>query len=76
AQIAAAYEAAHHVIQADDPLEPVADAIRGLGYGGDLKPAKITYLAATSRLLDMRPGAMPVHLLLMGPSSAGINYTL
>jgi len=75
-RMVAAYEVAHHVIQADDPLEIVADAIRGLGYGGDLKPAKIAYLAATSRLLEMRPGAMPVHLLLMGPPSAGKNYTL
>ncbi|MFC1945466.1 hypothetical protein ACFLWF_01790, partial [Chloroflexota bacterium] len=72
----AAYKAACNVIQADDPLELVADAIRGLGYGGDLKPAKITYLAVTSRLLHMRPGAMPVHLLLKGLSSAGKNYTL
>lgn len=76
AQMAANYEAARHIIKADDPLEVVADAIRGLGYGGDLKPAKITYLGATSRLLEMRRGAMPVHLLLMGPSSAGKNYTL
>lgn len=76
AQMTAAYAAAKHIIEADDPLELVADAIRQLGYGGDLKPAKITYLAATSRLLEMRPGSMPVHLLLMGPSSAGKNYTL
>ena len=76
AQMAAAYEAARHVIEADDPLELAAETIRGLGYGGDLKPAKITYLAATSRLLDMRLGAMPVHLLLMGPPSAGKNYTV
>ena len=75
-QMAAAYEAARHVIEADDPLELAAETIRGLGYGGDLEPAKITYLAATSRLLDMRPGAMPVHLLLMGPPSAGKNYTV
>jgi hypothetical protein len=75
-QMATAYKAARHVIEADDPLELAADTIRGLGYGGDLKPAKITYLAATSRLLDMRPGAMPVHLLLMGPPSAGKNYTV
>lgn len=75
-QMAAAYEAARHVIQADDPLELVANAIRGLGYRGDLKPAKITYLAVISRLLDMRPGAMPVHLLLMGPPSSGKNYTV
>jgi len=76
AQIEVAYEAARHVIQADDPLVLVADAIKALGYGGDLKPAMISYLAVTSRLLDMRVGAMPVHILLIGPSSAGKNYTI
>ena len=74
--LARAYTEARRVIEADDPLELVQGAIRGLGYGGDLKPALITYLAVTSRLLEMRPGAMPDHLLLMGPPSAGKNYTL
>ena len=75
-QKAAAYKAARHIIESEDPLELVATAIKGLGYGGDPKPAKIVYLAATSRLLEMRPGAMPVHLLLIGPPSAGKNYTI
>ncbi|MCL0048210.1 hypothetical protein M1N20_02005 [Dehalococcoidia bacterium] len=64
------------VIETEDPLELVGDVIRGQGYGGDLKPPIIAYLAATSRLLEMREGAMPVHLLLMGASSSGKNYTL
>ena len=75
-EIAVACEAAQHIIRADDPLEVVAAAIRGLGYGGDTKPVLITYLAVTSRVLEMRPGAMPVHLLLMGLPSSGKNYTL
>jgi len=70
-----AYTEARHVIEAQDPLELVKAAIRGLGYGGDLNPALITYLAATSRLLAMRDGAMPVHLLLIGPASTGKSYT-
>ena len=36
----------------------------------------ITYLAATSRLLAMRSGAMPVHLLLVAQASAGKSYLL
>jgi hypothetical protein len=64
------------VIEAEDPLELVKAAIRGLGYGGDITPAVITYLAATSRLLGMRHGAMLVHLLLTGLSSSGKNYTV
>lgn len=70
------YLQAKPIIEAADPLTLIKDAIRGLGYGGDLKPALITYLAATSRLLEMRDGAMPVHLLLTGPSSSGKSYTL
>ena len=75
-RLAQLYNEARHIIEAQDPLELVKDAVLGLGYGGDLKPALITYLAATSRLLAMRDGAMPVHLLLTGPSSSGKSYTL
>jgi len=75
-QIAGAYKAARHVIESDDPLELVAREIQARGYGGDLKPVKITYLSATTRLLEMRIGSMPNHLLLLGPSSTGKNYTL
>ncbi len=64
------------VLSAADPLELVKDAIIAGGYGGDLLPAMLTYLALTSRLLAMRRGAMPVHLLLVGPPSAGKSYTL
>jgi len=75
-QLQRLYHEAKAVIETDDPLELVKGAIRGRGYGGDIKPAVITYLAVTSRLLEMRPGAMPVHLLLTGPSSGGKSYTL
>ena len=75
-QLQRLYQEAKAVIEATDPLKVIGDAIRGLGYGGDIKPALITYLAVTSRLLEMRRGAMPVHLLLTGPSSGGKSYTL
>ena len=75
-QLQRLYQEAKAVIEASDPLKVIENAIRGLGYGGDIKPALITYLAVTSRLLEMRPGAMPVHLLLTGPSSGGKSYTL
>jgi hypothetical protein len=64
------------VLSAADPLTLIEAAIRRLGYGGDIRPALITYLAVTSRLLAMRPGAMPVHLLLIGPASAGKSWTV
>lgn len=75
-QLQQLYQEAKVVIEASDPLKVIENAIRGLGYGGDIKPALITYFAVTSRLLEMRPGAMPVHLLLTGPSSGGKSYTL
>jgi hypothetical protein len=64
------------VLESVDPLVLVEKAIRKLGYGGDLKPPLIAYLAATSRLLWMRSGTMPVHLLLVGQPGAGKSYTL
>jgi hypothetical protein len=70
------YLEAKGAIEAADPLALVEQAIRALGYGGDIKPALIAYLAFTSRLLAMRQGTMPVHLLLTGPSSGGKSYTV
>lgn len=67
---------AQRVLDCHDPLVHVEKAIRGMGYGGDVTPAIVTYLAATSRLLAMRQGTMPVHLLLAGQSAAGKSYTL
>jgi len=64
------------VLDHHDPLELITDAIRGQGYGGDLTPPLIVYLAATSRLLAMRTGSMPLHLLLVGTSSSGKTYTV
>ncbi len=58
-----------------DPFELVETAIRAQGYGGDIRPAKVCYLAATSRVLKFHSGAMPVHLLLLGPPSAGKSWT-
>jgi hypothetical protein len=69
-------QSAMSVLVADDPILVIEEAIRSLGYGGDIKAALITYLAATSRVLSMRTGSMPVHLLLKGAPSSGKSYTL
>jgi hypothetical protein len=58
-----------------DRLKGVEDSIRAGGYGGDLKPVLLTYLCATTRVLKMRRGTMPAHVLLHGDSSAGKSYT-
>ncbi|HEX4829399.1 MAG TPA: hypothetical protein VFV12_14310, partial [Xanthobacteraceae bacterium] len=67
---------ARPVLEAPDPLAVVQAEIRRRGYGGDINPALIVYLAATSRLLAVREGAMPVHLLLLGAPSGGKSYTV
>ena len=68
---------AREVLEADDPLElEIGRAIVESGYGGDLQTALVTYVAATGRVLAMRRGSMPVHLMLIGPPSAGKSFTL
>lgn len=68
-------EKAAPVLALGDPLPLVRQALKELGYGGDLKPALITYLAVTTRLLNVRSGTMLAHLLLMGQASSGKSYT-
>ena len=46
------------------------DLVRG-GLVGELRPAKLVYLAATSRLLER-----PVSIVVKGPSSAGKSFTV
>ncbi len=69
-------EQAQSILISKDPLNLITQAVKGLGFGGDPTPVLITYLSITSRLLAMRRGAMPVHLLLLAQSSAGKNYAL
>ncbi len=69
-------ERAEPVENAPDPLQLVADEIKRLGYGGEIRPALIVYLAATSRLLKLRAGSMAVHVILIGPPSAGKSWTI
>lgn len=64
------------VLASEDPLALVRPAITGQRYGGDLRPAVLVYLAATSRVLKVQRGGMLSHLLLIGPPSAGKSYTV
>jgi hypothetical protein len=68
--------AAGAVLAAEDPLDLVEASIRAHGYGGDTRPVMIAYCGMTSRVLAMRFGAMPAHLLFLGPASAGKSYTV
>jgi len=64
------------VLEASDPLPLIEQALRLQGYGGDIRPALVTYLAVTSRLLKIRDGSMLAHLLLLGTPSAGKSWTV
>lgn len=66
--------AAAEVLATDDPLRLIRDALAA-NYGGDLKAPLLLYLAATTRLLALRPGSMPCHVLVLGPASVGKSYT-
>jgi energy-coupling factor transporter ATP-binding protein EcfA2 len=75
-EIAALRDRARPVLESPDPLALVEEAIRGSGYGGEITPAVLVYLAATSRVLAMRLGALPVHALLLGPAGSGKSHAL
>jgi hypothetical protein len=64
------------VLGAQDPIEFIRKAIESLGYGGNLNAPLIIYLAATGRLLKMRRGSMPVHLMLLAVPSTGKSYAM
>ena len=54
-----------------DPLELVEREIRRAGWGGDPAPVLKAYVAATTRLLEQRPGAMSCHAAITGPAGGG-----
>ena len=64
------------ILGSPDPLKVIQRAISASGYGGDNKLPFIIYIAMTSRVLHLRDGGMLVHLLLLGPTSAGKSYTV
>lgn len=68
------HPAARPILEHHDPLVLVADAIRE-SLGGDFRPAMLTYLSATTRLLAPHRGSMPCHLLLLGAAGTGKSAT-
>jgi len=57
----------------DDPdvLERVAEAMQANGYAGDLMPAKLAYVALTSRLLKR-----PMNMAFVAEAATGKNATV
>jgi hypothetical protein len=71
----AAKNRCYSMLSHEAPLQLVEDAIRELGYGGDIAPAMLLYLACTSRLLNLQHGAFPCHLGIIGSPSSGKSFT-
>ena len=69
-------DAAAAVLDHPDPIALVEAELVARGYGGDVRVPLLGYLAMTSRVLALRPGAMPAHTLFKGPSSGGKNHAL
>ncbi len=76
ATLAALRAEAAPALAAQDPLGLVVTAARSQGYGGDATALQLAYLSATSRVLKLRNGAIPFHLMLVGPPSSGKSYAV
>ncbi|MBM3943369.1 MAG: hypothetical protein FJ316_10705 [SAR202 cluster bacterium] len=62
------FQAAQPLLDDPELLTRLADTLTALGYAGDTRPALISYIAVTSRLL-----AHPLNLAYISPSAAGKN---
>ena len=72
--IAEAKLASGSVLDEQDILARVERSVRAMGFGGDAGPVKLSYLSATSRLLQGDEGSILPHVLLLGPPSAGKSF--
>lgn len=70
AETDAAWETCRTLAHVPNVLAELETALTEEGFCGDMRPAKILYLATTSRVLDR-----PVSVAVKGPSSAGKSYT-
>lgn len=73
-KVRALRETAGPALGQEDLLELVARDAKAHGYGGDTTALKLAYLCATSRVLRLRHGAIPFHLMLVGPPSSGKTF--
>ena len=65
------YRKAKELIEHPDPIAVVAEAMRALGYAGDLKPPLLVYLAGSSRFQQR-----PLNVFLRAQSASGKNRTI
>jgi hypothetical protein len=66
-----AWERCQGLAQAPNILERFAEELARSGVAGEVRTAKLLYLAVTSRLLER-----PVSIALKGPSSGGKSYVV
>src|SRR5215469_3576885 len=59
-----------------DPVRLVKESIRKCGWGGSRRAPLTVYVAATSRVIHIQPGAMPAHTALYSSTSAGKSWAL
>jgi hypothetical protein len=72
-----AREQARTILYAADPLDEVGKGLRhGGGWGGDLRPLKLLYLNATTRVLPRRRGTLPGHTQVNGAAGSGKSFAL
>jgi hypothetical protein len=65
----AAWEKCKHLAQSDNVLELVEQVLSARGVVGEERPAKLLYLALTTRFLER-----PVSVAIRGPSSGGKSF--
>ena len=68
AEVSECLAKAHKLLHSSDTLDQLIDAIRGTGFVGDVRPALMSYVAITSRLLQT-----PLNLGYISQSASGKN---
>jgi hypothetical protein len=66
-----AYQAAAALLHDPALLGRIGEVMQARGYAGDVRPAQLVYVAATSRLLER-----PQNVAVVSPSAAGKNATV
>lgn len=66
-----AYQQGHHILKDPALVDRIGAAIQTGGFAGNLIPAKLVYIAMTSRLLPR-----PLNISLIAPSAAGKNAAI
>lgn len=75
-RIAELQEQAAPILYAAHPLDEISLELKRLGWGGDVNPLKLLYLATVSRVLPKRRGTLPCHTQVNGPPGSGKSFAV